>query len=142
MLAYNPRGSYTRVLFVRIARMHRVIDRTLIEIQKPWRDLGHRTWFNGHKKRYAMNKTIILDHKGLFICIDFSYLGFYHDVNIIQHSNIYREWRQCFTNDDEYYDFLLGDLKYMGEQIFIMQRIGRQEIITNLHASWVCSKFV
>jgi hypothetical protein len=30
-----------------------------------------------------MNNTIILDHKGLFIFIDFSYPGSYHDVNIL-----------------------------------------------------------
>jgi hypothetical protein len=31
------------------------IDGTLIEIRKTWQDLGHKTWFNGRKKIYAMN---------------------------------------------------------------------------------------
>jgi hypothetical protein len=32
-----------------------VIYGTLVEIQKPWKDLEYRTWFNDDKKIYAMN---------------------------------------------------------------------------------------
>ncbi len=65
------------------------IDETLVEIQKPWKDPKHQTWFNGHKKMYAMNNTMILDHHGLFIYIDLGYLGSYHDVSIVRHLAIY-----------------------------------------------------
>jgi hypothetical protein len=44
-------------------------------------------------------------------------------VSIFQHSNIYQEWWEYFIHGDE--TFLLGDLKYMGEEMFIMWRIGR-----------------
>jgi hypothetical protein len=52
-----------------------VIYGTLVEIQKPWKDLEYQTRFNDNKKIYAMNNTVILDHHGLFIYIDSSYLG-------------------------------------------------------------------
>ncbi len=51
---------------------------------------AHHTWFNGWKKIYAMNNMIIVDHHGLFIYVDPSYLGSYHDVNILWHSSVYR----------------------------------------------------
>jgi hypothetical protein len=73
------------------------IDETLVEIQKPWNP-KHRTWFNGHKKIYAMNNTVILDHHGLFIYIDLNYLGSYHDVNIVRHLAIYWKLHQYFTH--------------------------------------------
>ncbi len=95
------------------------IDGTLVEIQKPWQDPSHQIWFNVHKKLFVMNNTIIFYHIGLFIYKDSSYTWFYHDVNILRHSNVSREWRQYFTHDDEYFDFLLGDLEYMGEELSI-----------------------
>jgi hypothetical protein len=53
-------------------------------------------------------------------------------MNILQHSNIYWEWQQYFTHDNEYFEFLLGDLGYTGEEMFIMWKIGRQEITPNV----------
>ncbi len=76
-----------------------------------------------------MYNIIIFGHKGLFICIDFGYPRSYHDVSIFQHSNIYQEWWEYFIHGDE--TFLLGDLKYMGEEMFIMWRIGRWKIAPN-----------
>jgi hypothetical protein len=72
-----------------------------------------------------MNNTMVLDHHGLFIYIDLAYHGFYHDVNNIHHSAIYREWHQYFIHHDE---FLLEDPRYLGEEMFIMKRMGRQEL--------------
>jgi hypothetical protein len=72
------------------------------------------------KKIYDMNNVVILDHKGLLIYIDFGYLGSYHDVSILWHSSIYQKWWQYITHDDEYYEFLLGDHGYMGEEMFVM----------------------
>ncbi len=68
------------------------INGTLVKIQEPWKDTKHWTWCNGHKKIYVMNNTMILDHHGLFIYIDSSYLGSYHDVSIFCHLAIYQEW--------------------------------------------------
>jgi len=62
-------GSYLQ----KLPRCIEFIDGSLIEILQPWRDPGHWTWFNDRKKNYIMNNTIILDHKGLFIYIDFGY---------------------------------------------------------------------
>jgi hypothetical protein len=73
-----------------------------------------------------MYKIIIFGLKSLFICIDFGYPRSYHDVNILQLSNIYREWWEYFSHDDE--TFLLGDLEYMGEEMFTMWRIGRTNV--------------
>jgi hypothetical protein len=71
-------------------------------------------------------------------------------VNILQHSSIYQEWWQYFIHDNEYFEFLLGDPRYMGEEMFMMWRIGRHEIIPNanmdavhaynkMHASYMAS---
>jgi hypothetical protein len=45
------------------------IDGTLVEIQKCWKNQGHRSWFNGWKKIYAMNNIVVFDHTSLFIYI-------------------------------------------------------------------------
>jgi hypothetical protein len=74
------------------------------------------------KKIYAMKSIIILDHHGLLTYIHFNYLGFYHNVNIQQHPNVYKDWFQYFMPRDEYFE-LLGDLRYMGEEMFIICKI-------------------
>jgi hypothetical protein len=43
------------------------------------------------EKIYAMNNMVILDHQGLFIYIDGGYPSFFSYVNILQHSNVYRD---------------------------------------------------
>ncbi len=58
-------------------------DGTFIKIHKAWNDGAHKVWFNGQKKNYSMNNTMVVDHQGLFIYLDFRYLGFYHDVTIL-----------------------------------------------------------
>ncbi len=100
------------------------IDETLVEIWKPWKGSKHLTWFNGHKKIYAMKNIVVLDHHGLFIYIDLGYGGSYHNVNILRHSTIYQEWRQYFTHWDDYFEYLLGDSRCLGEELFIMKRMG------------------
>ncbi len=37
----------------------------------------------------------------------------------------------AFHPCDDYFKYLLGDLGYMGEEMFIMWRIGRQELMPN-----------
>jgi hypothetical protein len=39
-------------------------------------------------------------------------------------SALYQKWQQYFTHDDEYFEFVLGDPQCMGEEMFIMRRIG------------------
>ena len=41
---------------------------------------------------------------------------------------IYKNWRQFFTHNDDYFEYLLGDPGYVGEEMFIMRRLGRREI--------------
>jgi hypothetical protein len=103
-------GAYLR----EISRCIGFIDGTMIEIRKPWQNEAHGTWFNGWKKIYAMN-NVILDHHGLFIYIDISYHGSYHDVTILRHFSVYKNWRQYFIHGDDYFEYLLGDPSYMNE---------------------------
>jgi hypothetical protein len=71
-----------------------------------------------------MKNIVVLDHHGLFIYIDLGYGGSYHNVNILRHSTIYQEWRQYFTHWDDYFEYLLGDSRCLGEELFIMKRMG------------------
>jgi hypothetical protein len=59
-----------------------LIDGTLIKIRKPWNNPKHKIWFNGCMKIYSMNNTMVIDHQGLFLYLDFGYLKIYHDVTI------------------------------------------------------------
>ena len=58
------------------------IDGTLVELRRPWHNPNHTKWFNGRKKMYCMNNTVVVDHNGLFIHVDLGYPRSYHDVNI------------------------------------------------------------
>jgi hypothetical protein len=75
------------------------------------------------KQDLCNENTIILHHHGLFIYIDIGYHGFYHNVNILEHFNVYKNYCQIFTHVNDYFEYLLGDPSYMGEKMFIMQRI-------------------
>jgi len=57
---------------------------------------------------------------GLFICLDIRYPSFFHDVNILCELNLYKNWCQCFAHTNEYFEYLLGDLGCMGEEMFFM----------------------
>jgi len=87
-------------------------------------------------KKNAMNNTIIMDHHGLFIYIDIGYHGSYHDVTILRHSSVYKNWHQYFTHGDDYFEYLLGDPCYINEEMFIMQRIRQWGLMSNVdHAA-------
>jgi hypothetical protein len=47
-------------------------------------------------------------------------------VNILQHSNIYNYWHEHFTHGDDYFEYLLRDLGYVGKEMFIMHWIGHR----------------
>jgi DDE superfamily endonuclease len=104
------------------------IDGTLVRIRRPYNDPLHSNWCNGRKKIYCFNNTVIIDHNGLFIYVEMGYPRKFHDVNILRHSTLYREWRDYFVHDDDYFEYLLGDPGYIGEEMFIMRRVGRREV--------------
>jgi len=75
----------------------------------------------------------ILDHHKLFIYINTSYIGFYHNVNILKDYNVYKDWHQYFNHGDEYFKYFLGDPNYMGEKMFIMHKIGWKKLVLNVN---------
>lgn len=104
-----------------------IIDGTLVRIRHPYKNPDHAKWFNGRKKMYCMNNTVVVSHEGLFLHVDLGFPGSYHDVTILRHSHLFRNWRHHFTHTDEYFEYLLGDPGYLGESMFIMRRLGTHE---------------
>lgn len=104
------------------------IDGTLCKIRRPINNPDHRRWFNGRKKIYAMNSTVVIDHDGLIIFVDPGYPGSFHDVTILRNSDLHANWRNYFTHTDETMEYLLGDPGYSGSDMFIMRRVGVHEI--------------
>jgi hypothetical protein len=86
---------------------------------------------------YSMNNTVVVDHDGLFIHVNPGYPGSYHNVNILRQSNIYIHWRECFTQNDNIHEYLLGDPGYSGEDMFIMRRVGTRELSEDGDAAFV-----
>jgi len=84
------------------------------------------------QKKNAMNNIVILDHHGLFIYINIGYIGFYHDVMILWHFSVYKNWCQYFIHDDDDFEYLLGNPSYMSEEMFIMQKIGQWELMPDV----------
>ena len=74
---------------------------------------------------YYLNNTVIVLHKDLFIHLDLGFLGSYHDVTILHHSDFYRRWCVFFTHTDGYFRHYLGDHGYHGDNMFIMQHLGQ-----------------
>jgi hypothetical protein len=67
-----------------------------------------------------MNNTMVVDHCGLFIYLDVGHQGSFH-VIIIQHqSNLYKSWCQFSVQTNEYFEYLVKDLSYLGEKMFVM----------------------
>jgi hypothetical protein len=59
-------------------------DGKLVEIRPPHNKPRHSRWFNGRKKIYSLNNTVVVDHDGLFIFLVSGYPGSFHDVNILR----------------------------------------------------------
>ena len=104
------------------------IDGTLVKIRRPFQDPGHSRWFNGRKKMYSVNNTVIVDHDGLFIFVDPGFPGSFHDITILRHSEIHANWRDYFEHQDDYLQFVLGDPGYLGEDMYILRRISHREV--------------
>ena len=100
-----------------------IIDGTLVKIRKPWKNPDHGKWFNGRKKMYFMNNVVIVDHHGLFIYIDSTYLGSFHDVTCLYASELHGSWHEHFAHNDmdQYFEYILGDSGYVGTDMFIMR---------------------
>lgn len=89
-----------------------------------------------------MNIIVVMDHYGLFIYIDLKYSKSYHDIIIFHLSNIHKIWLHLFFHTNEYFEYLLDDLGYMGKETFVMHRIRKCEFIpkTNLDVIKVFKK--
>jgi hypothetical protein len=57
---------------------------------------------------------VVVDHRGLYIYLDVSYLNYFHDVTILHESNLYKNQHQIFLHTNEYFEYLLRDLGYLG----------------------------
>jgi hypothetical protein len=82
---------------------------------------------------YCMNNIVGMDHCGLFIYLDLEYLGSYHDIRILHQLDIHKSWHQYFVHTYEYFECLLCDPSYMGEDIFVMHHIGKHEFAPGVH---------
>jgi hypothetical protein len=58
------------------------INGTFIKIHRPWNNPAHQSWFNGQKKIYCLNNTVVLNHQGLFIFLNLGFLRSYYNVTI------------------------------------------------------------
>jgi DDE superfamily endonuclease len=105
-----------------------LIDGTLCNIRRPYRNPDHSRWFNGRKKMYLMKSTVIVGHDGIFIYVDPGYPGSFHYVTILRQAELYTSLRDYFTHNDEYIEYLLGDPGYAGADMFAMRRIGVHEV--------------
>ena len=107
-----------------------IIDGTLVKIRRPWKNPDHGKWFNGRKKMYCMNNVVIVDHHGLFIYINSTYSGSFHDDTCLRASELHSSWREHFAHSDmdQYFEYILGDSRYAGMEMFIMRRIQGHEI--------------
>ena len=74
---------------------------------------------------YCMKNVVIVDHHGIFIYVNSTYPGSFHDVSCLRASDMYRTWRTFFAHNDanHYFEYMLGDFGYVGREMFIMRRI-------------------
>jgi len=74
--------------------------------------------------------------------IDVDYFGSYHDVIILQHLNIYQNWYHYFIYGNNYFVYLTSNPRYMGEDIFIIHKIGLWKLAPNLghDVVWIFNK--
>ncbi len=47
-----------------------------------------------------------------------------HDVTILCEYDLYKNWHECFMHTNDYFEYLLGDLGYMDEEMFVMRNLG------------------
>jgi hypothetical protein len=44
-------------------------------------------------------------------------------------SNLYKNWRQFLVHTNEYFEYSLKDLGYLGEEMFVMIHLGKRELV-------------
>jgi hypothetical protein len=76
----------------------------------------------GGKKCMDNKQYYHCHHQGLFTHVDIRYDGFFHDVSILKRLEVYKNWCDYVVHGDTYFEYLLGDLGYMGGWMFIMKR--------------------
>lgn len=74
-------------------------------------------YYNGHKKIYSFNNVAVMDHDGLFVFVDTSYIGSFNDINFLRASRLYKKWRLYF--DERRY--LLEDPGNIGADFIILR---------------------
>jgi hypothetical protein len=47
-----------------------------------------------------------------------------HDVTILCEYDLYQNWCECFMHTNDYFEYLLGDLGYMDEEMFVRRNLG------------------
>jgi hypothetical protein len=102
------------------------VDGTLCKIPRPRIPL-HKRYYNNRKKMYCFNSTVIIDNEGFFIFVDAGFAGSFHDIRCLKQSDVYMRWRQYFSTDEEWLEYVLGDPGYMGAEMFVMRRIDNRE---------------
>jgi hypothetical protein len=78
-----------------------------------------------------------MDHCELSIYLDLGYPRSYHDISIFHQSNIHKSWRYYFIHTNEYFEYLSGNLGYMGEDMFVMHHIKRRELVFKVRVNVV-----
>ncbi len=71
-----------------------------------------------------MNNTFMIHHCGLLIYLNSEYPSSTHDVTILCEYDLYKNWHECFMHTNDYFEYLLGDLGYMDEEMFVMRNLG------------------
>jgi hypothetical protein len=69
---------------------------------------------------HCMNNMVVFNHHGLLIYLDTGYFSSFHDVTIMCQSNLYKNWCQFFVHIEDYVEYLLWDLCYVGEEMFMV----------------------
>jgi hypothetical protein len=74
-----------------------------------------------------MNNTIILDHHGLFVYINTYYPKTYYE-HFVTLERLPKLIYWYYIHGNDYFEYFLGDPRYIGEKMFIiMHRIRQQE---------------
>lgn len=71
---------------------------------------------------------VIVSHGVLFIHLNLGLLGSFHDVMILRHSDFYRRCRAHLIHANGYLEYLLGDLDYIGKNMFKIWRLGTVDV--------------
>ncbi len=77
---------------------------------------------------YCMNNSVVVNHHGLFVYLDLRYPSSFHNVSILCESKLYKNINVNSLYTYEYFEYLLGNLNYLGEEMFIRCWLGRCEL--------------